>query len=48
MAVDTKFKLAGSKMYTVRKHVCVNCDGGKSILHTAPLEESQMDPVNSS
>ena len=28
MAVDTKFKLAGSKMYTVRKHVCVNCDGG--------------------
>lgn len=28
MAVDTKFRPPGSKMYTVQKHVCINCDGG--------------------
>lgn len=36
MAVDTKFRLPGSKMYTVRKHVCINCDGGNrsfTLLH---------------
>lgn len=27
-AVDTKFRLPGSKMYTIWKPVCINCDGG--------------------
>lgn len=36
MAVDTRAWLPGSKMYTVRKHVCINCDGGNrsfTLLH---------------
>lgn len=36
MAVATQFWLTGSKMYTVRKHVCINCDGGNrsfTLLH---------------
>lgn len=35
-AVDTKFRLPGIKMYTVRKHVCINCDEGNqsfTLLH---------------
>lgn len=36
MAVDTQFRFPSSKMYTVRKHVCINCDGGNrsfTLLH---------------
>lgn len=36
------------KTYTVRKHVCINCDAWKSILHAAPREGRQLDPVSSS